>query len=167
MLKKNLLPFLREVKLRAAPTRGRQKIMELLERRIIPSIRIIQHMEQRGYGQFKHTKSISDVFIRKFSCILNVCITIKERMERKLLLLASFWFLEQVVFISQKCTAKCQHQMDHWSKVSERLKKKKILSKVNETLGSFVQLTKYHIRPNITTSERMNVINTSTWPRGV
>ena len=38
----------------------------------------------------------------------------------------------------------------------------KILSKVNETLGSFVQLTKYHIRPNITTSERMNVINTST-----
>ena len=74
------------------------------------------------------------------------------------------WFLEQVVFVSQKCTAKCQHQMDHWSKVSERLKKKKILSKVN---GSFVPLTKYHISPNITTSERINVINTSIWPRGV
>ena len=124
--------------------------MELLERRIIPSIRIIQHMEQRGYGQFKHTKSISDVFIRKFSYILNVCITIKERMERKLLLLASFWFLEQVVFISQKCTAKCQHQMDHWSKVSERLKKEKYyqrLMKLSEVLFNLQSTTLDQISP--------------------
>ena len=39
-----------------------------------------------------------------------------------------------------------------------KAEKEKILSKVN---GSFVPLTKYHISPNITTSERINVINTS------
>ena len=44
---------------------------------------------------------------------------------------------------------------------------KRLVLKVNDLFESFDQLTKYHISPNITTRERMNVTNTKIWPRGV